>query len=400
MLRKNYNFINLLIYFMCISILIDCINGYLIFNDVDYSISRLYRCILLILIYSYLFIKLKILIILNTVFAIIFYMIYFTAINIKLECMDWLIKFIIIVVSYELGKILIKNGKKKSILKIIKISFFILLINFMLGFFGFGFSMYGTSIGTSGFIFAGNEIGVLVVILGAILLMHHITNNNFKMFFIILFCMFFMSAMLTSKVSILATIIIGYFFVSIKFFDSIRNNKIDKKIFSYALLMCTVISILLPCVLYYVLFEQNLLSRLLYFYNRIDLVTLFFSHRNIWAYDSAMIYINNYSFIEKIFGSGFGANSSNIKEIVEIDVVDFLMYYGFFGVIIVFIFLMLVFFKTNKYNPLRYYLFVSYFLIILISLTAGHVFNSGVSGLYLGLLFSFSNIRNGKTCLK
>lgn len=112
MLRKNCNFINLLICFMCISILIDCINGYLIFNDVGYSISRLYRCILLILIYSYLFIKLKILIILNTVFAIIFYMIYFTAINIKLEYMDWLIKFIIIVVSYELGKILIKNGKK------------------------------------------------------------------------------------------------------------------------------------------------------------------------------------------------------------------------------------------------------------------------------------------------
>ena len=134
--------------------------------------------------------------------------------------------------------------------------------------------------------------------------------------------------------------------------------------------------------------------RLNYHLDKIDLLTLVFSHRNIWAVEAWDAFLNQYTIFEQLFGSSkVWYMYITGEKSVEIDPIDFLMSYGIFGVSLVtvfFIFVLTQLFKHKKNNPYFSYLLFAYLLLLGLSLTSGHILNSGIAGASIGALFALS----------
>jgi hypothetical protein len=395
---------SIIIILMCGFILVDMINGYLIRNGIM-SISILFKLLILGLIVIDLF-RNKILI--NKIGGLIFILLGYLIIHffivsdllIVLSGLDWLIKFISIVIFYLFFSYLIKNNKEEKIFLFAKYSFIFLVFNFLLGFLGFGYHMYGNEeaqIGTKGFIFAGNEISAAIIVSGAMLQMRFIENKEYKKFIIIAVLMLTMGGLLTSKVSIIASILITLFFPLIKASENLKYLKMKKQDFYFSSVILIFIPMVSIGVIYYALFVANLMDRLTYFYAKVDLVTLIFSSRNIWAIEAINAFYYQYTFFEYLFGASQGWFSFiGEDKMVEIDFIDFLMTYGIIGVFFSYGFLGFFYYKLIKYkytNPYYGYLFFILFLIISMSLTSGHILNSGIAGALIGALFSMVNYK-------
>lgn len=318
-----------------------------------------------------------------------------------MQGLDWITKFSAIVIWYLFFKKMIEENQDIKILLFVYISFGFLTLNFFLAFLGFGFPMYssmeGDGIGAKGFIFAGNEIGATIIVSGALIQMSLIERQKYFLFFVISSLMLFMGALLTSKVSIFASLLILLFFPLIKASEELHNLKINKKDFAFASLILFLLPLLAAYVIYYALYESGLIERLNYFYTKLDIVTLLFSHRNVWASEAMEAFYNHYSMLEIFIGSGntwYSYISEN--KMVEIDIIDFLMSYGIIGVLFSYGFLLFILHKLineRKTNPYFGYIFFMIFLIIGMSLTSGHILNSGVAGALIGALLAISNYR-------
>lgn len=403
---EYYNFLleKIIIIMLYGFILIDMVNGYFIQNGIM-SISILYKLLTLGFIVIYLFNskifieKLSGLILILLGYLVIHFFIV-SDLLITLGGLDWLIKFISIIVFYLFFSHLLKSNKEKFIFLFAKHSFIFLIFNFVLGFLGFGYGMYRNAevqIGTKGFIFAGNEISLAIILSGAILQMKFIEQREYKKLIFVSILMLSMSALLTSKVSIIASILITFCFPFIKVSKQLKYLKLQRQDFYFSTLILIFIPIVSIGFIYYALFISNLMDRLSYFYDKVDLLTLIFSHRNIWAIEALNVFYYKYSFFEYFFGtsqSWFAFISDH--KMVEIDFIDFLMTYGIVGVFFSYGFLGFIFYKLIKnkyYNPYYGYLFFMLFLLIGMSLTSGHIINSGVAGALIGSLLTLVNYK-------
>lgn len=385
---------------MLVLIPVDMVNGYLLRTGLP-SISIAYKIIILFLMLLGFMTSKYYKIIFTIVLVFLFYL--FIHLVVKsgglsvFGGIDWLVKFSFIIVSYFFIK---KNSFYNSfcfVFSFARFSFFFLAVNFFLGFAGYGYRMYGSaeqSIGTKGFIYAGNEISVAIIISGAILQMQLLQQNEYKLFLVVGFSMLAMAALLTSKVSIIASTLIMLLFPLMKAFEDMRCLRMQKKDFLFSIFILLIMPIVIGYSVYYALYESNLISRLSYFYERMDLITLILSSRNVWAAEAMDIFFNKYSFLECLFGTGkdwFIYISEN--KLVEIDLIDFLMAYGLVGVLFSYGFLFYIIIKLIKNkvnNPYFWYLLFLMFLIIGMSLTSGHVINSGVAAALIGSLFALS----------
>jgi hypothetical protein len=207
-----------------------------------------------------------------------------------------------------------------------------------------------------------------------------------------------MAVLLTSKVSILASLLIFLTFPLIKASEKISLLRVAKDDFHFSLIITVVFPLLAMAVIYYAFYFSSLFDRISFFYYRMDLVSLLLSGRNNLAYEAIEVFYKEYSIIEALFGVGqewFRYMSGN--KMVEIDFVDFIMTYGLFGIIIsygFFVFLLSRNFVAKKKNKYFGYCFFMTLLLIGISLTSGHILNSGVSGALIGSLMSLSSCRN------
>ena len=79
---------------------------------------------------------------------------------------------------------------------------------------------------------------------------------------------------------------------------------------------------------------------------------------------------------------------------VEIDAIDYLMTYGIVGVLIAYGFVVFVMLSSlaNRNNFSGFLIFIS-LLLMAISLTAGHVWNSGTAGIFIAALFAMAMSR-------
>ncbi|WP_162984602.1 O-antigen ligase family protein [Poseidonibacter antarcticus] len=321
--------------------------------------------------------------------------------------LDMLIRFSAIIIFYLYFKTLIKNQAEDLLFTIAKISFYFLIFNTFLGVIGLGYPMYGigeSGIGTKGLIFAGNEIGAALIVSGAIVSMKYLEDNNIKYFFVSGILLLISSIFLASKVSLLGSIILFFFFPLLKAFKNMSNFKLPKSDFINANIILVTVPILAIVGIYYTLYEINLIDRLSYFYEKLDLITLIFSSRNIWAEEAYNAFINHYSFIEYLFGSGRGYfEFISDDRLVEIDPIDFLMNYGIIGLLITFGIIFFILFETiikRKLNKYSIYVIFTIFLLLGISSTAGHVFNSGTAGFLIAILLALGSYRNKQKLVK
>jgi len=397
---------SILIFLFSIFILLDMINGYLLRNGF-FSISLILKSLtfLLTIIYLITFKKSlnKIIYVIGIIIFYLFVHLFITSnIIMTLKGLDWLIKFLSVVVFYIFFSKLIVENKVDKIFKIVTYSFVFLCINFIIGFLGYGYPMYeggGVSMGTRGFIFAGNEISVAIIVSGAILQMYFLEQRKYLKFLLISILMLSMGGLLTAKVAILASILITLGFTLIKASEKLKHLKINIIDFKFSLIILVLLPIISFIFIYYALFVSGLINRFSYFYNKLDIITFLLSKRNIWAIEAIHSFYDKYSIFNVFFGASknwFQFISGN--KMVEIDILDFLMTYGIVGVVLSYGFLFLLLFKNylNKLNPYKRYISFTIILLIGISCTSGHVLASGTAGFLIACLLSLVNYKRRK----
>ena len=395
---QSNSFLKKIIFFMFLFFIpIDMINGVLIRNNY-FSIAIIYKLIVLGLISIYLIKQNKFFIVFTSILILSIYIVIHT-INLDnvekaINGLNFLVKYLGMLLFYYFFITVIKNTNIDKIFFIVKIAFSFLVLNLILGgVFNFGYPMYGqgeSSIGSRGFIYAGNEISAALISSGAILMMQYLKLNNYIKFFFIGILMLISSIIITSKVSILGTLLLLLFFPIIKFFSSIEKLKINKKVFIYSIVLSVIMPFISIQAIFFLLYKSNLIERLAYFYNKVDLITLIFSSRNIWAYDAIKVFLQEYSLLELFFGTSlYWQELVPVPKFIEIDLLDFLMTYGLFGVIITYGAILFILFKIFFIKSIyKHYLTFIILLLVALSLTSGHIFTSGTSGFLFAIIFS------------
>lgn len=271
----------------------------------------------------------------------------------------------------------------------ISFSYWVLAFNIFIKLFHLGYSMYENEIGTRGFFYAGNEVSALLLILASILAYKYwvIENQKFK-FLLFLFFNLFLGVLISSKTGILGIALIFVLIVS-------DLNKINIKLKTIKMILVSA-TIIIPLVLYFTyksILKSPVMVRFEYFWEKLDLVTFIFSSRNIFAEKMFGFYEVDFTVIQKIIGGGQFYYETKLGHIIEIDILDIFFAYGYLGAIIFCLFLALTiiysyFLKQNPANEYARLTYIMSIMLFFVSSIAGHVFNSGMAGIFIGFLFS------------
>ena len=384
-------------------LLVDSVNGALI-REGGPSISSIYKFIILALILVYLSRRTLVLFVGGVMLT------YFAAHSLILsnpvEAAKGLVllsKFLAIVILFVFFKKVVRKGNENWIHVLAIVSFVILAINLLLGAMGYGYPQYvgagGQWIGARGFIFTGNEMASAVVFSSALILMRFIIKEQRRAFLVFAVVNVGISALSTSKVAILSSLIL---FLAFPIIDGIARknrrtfNRDDRRFF----IMVAVIAPLAGFAgIHHALYKMHLIARLAYNYAHNDLVTVAFSSRNVWAAQSMKAFVSQYSFFEWIFGTGkqWWMYISGTK-LVEIDVIDMLMTYGIVGVTIVYGFFTVLLcgaWRSRQRNPYAIHITLMLLLALGISVTSGHIVYSGITAPLLAAIMAltFSGVR-------
>lgn len=409
--HKIYNFLtnlpmpafsSVIIWLFCFFIPVDMLNGVLLRNDLP-SISIIYKSFVMLLVILFLLKNRDLTFVLLISSLFVFYFVYgllsqgdIAAIS---SGLDWLIKYIAILIYYRFFVFVLRNYNVNLLFRVATYSYIFIIINLTLGGFGFGYPMYAfgndVAIGTRGFIYAGNEISAALVIGGAIVQMKLLEENKLVMFSLSGMAMLAMSALITSKVSILSSFLIFVSYPSLKLLSTLKYPYISRKLLKYSVTIYAILSVCCVALIYYVLHLTNIMDRIYFFFNKFDIITLLFSQRNVWAEEAIKAYLNNYSILDMLCGRGITwFKYITGDKLVEIDIIDFLMAYGVISVILCYGLLLLSIYKSlhNNCAYTKYTIF-TVMLVILLSLTSGHVLNSGTAGFLISVLLSFSFYR-------
>ena len=366
---------------------IDTLNGLLIRN-LGVSISPVYKAIILILILIYLIRQ-------NETKFIKWIIIFFGLISLHYaggiltgEEVAWAMKFLAIIFSFLFFKQTVLSDKAENIFKLAKISFWIIGFNIIIGLMGYGYAQYARDdIGTRGLFFAGNELGVLLLVVSLILLSKCLINNNSRSYFFYAFTFLIMATTLTTKTAIFGQTLIIFVLPFIHLRQTQKKFIIKRtslKLVGFAIIM---LSLGLPFLVNYVLYEMNLISRISFWSDRVDISTLIFSGRNLRALDIYEFLQKKSTFLNNLFGYGYENLIRIIDgDVAEIDLIDIFMVFGIVGVVSMYGFLLKRFyFKVNPQN-FRYQPYIKFgvLLLIVLSCSSGHVLNSGLAGIMIG----------------
>ena len=287
--------------------------------------------------------------------------------------------------------------KFNSIKSIYIVNLLFLVFNLVVGIFGIGYSQYGGGIGSVGFFFAGNEVSGLMICLFTPILFY-VYNKKSTFFYLFISALFLALAIIkVTKVAILGTFVLIFLIPLVHIF--INNSLVSFKVWKY-LFWGSIFSILVVYIGYIAVDKIGLIERIEYFYYEVndgDIITTLLSGRNTTLEAAKGAFLNNYNVFEYLFGRGVSATSLSTKEFlgeargVEIDPLDFLFQFGFVGFTFFIFFLgamllnsFIVYKRHNSSFALT--VLIVNFLLIVISSTAGHIFNSAMAGTFLGIM--------------
>ncbi len=400
---RNISFYTIIYCLILPYLLVDSVNGALI-REGGPSISSIYKFIILALILIYL--RRRSLVLFVAGVMLMYFVVHSLILSDPVEAAKGLVllsKFLAIVILFVFFKKVVRKGNEEWIYVLAIVSFAILAINLVLGAMGYGYPQYvgagGQWIGARGFIFTGNEMASAVVFSSALILMRLIIKEQRRAFLIFAVVNVGISALSTSKVAILSSLIL---FLAFPIIDSIvRKNRgtfnRDDKRFLF------LIAVMAPLAgfagIHYALYKMHLIARLAYNYAHHDLVTVAFSSRNVWAAQAMKTFGSLYSFFEWMFGTGkqWWIHISGTK-LVEIDIIDMLMTYGIVGMTIVYGFFTILLcgaWRSRRRNPYAIHITLMLLLALGISVTSGHIVYSGITAPLLAAMMAlaFSGVR-------
>jgi len=401
-IEKNTSFLNFdwfIILAMFFLLPVDMVNGILLKGGVSFpiSIGQVYKLFVLVLIFLRLMVKPKLDLLLLVGVFILFTIpsfIQFSTDNSYTPriIFDDIIKtskyisVFLALIYFSRVYTLPKRLTRKLLKNWIVFSYVIFAVNILLKYIGLGFPFYEyNNTGTTGFFYAGNEISALHLVLYAMIAYHMYEIKKVKTWFFIFFLFnLFLGITITSKTAMLGTVLVTILIMASP--ESI-NRISARKIAVWV----TSILVLIPLTVYFVfkLLKDSLIwERFYYFYLKWDIVTFIFSQRNLRVEKMMPIYWEEWTFLEKIIGGGQYFYEDQLKSVIEIDPLDIFFAYGLIGAIIFVVVIILLFLKAyiqyrNGY-PYGRLALLMLFVLVLESSIAGHVFNSGIAGIYIG----------------
>lgn len=290
-----------------------------------------------------------------------------------------------------------KNNQnvRKVLFRLVLFSYIILAGNIFIKYLGFGYPMYKFGdIGSKGYFFAGNEISALLVILSSIIAFN-LWRENKKGLYVLFFLFTVLVGLGISSKTGLFGVIITFLLIPL------RPISFKTRLGNIFLTALTFL-ITIPIILYFsweYIKTTEMFVRIVYFYDKLDLITFVLSSRNIYLTEAFNVYMYEYSLIEKLIGVGQTKYEYlNDSKIVEIDIVDIFFAYGFLGLLLFisligFLLIQAKRFARGQGYPYANFVFLMLLILLAISSSAGHVFSSGMSAVFIGLLFSLMYIK-------
>lgn len=302
-------------------------------------------------------------------------------------------KYLIVLISFLYFQVVFSRSRINMMpyyIAWIKVSYFILALNLLTKLAGLGYPMYDNGgIGTKGFFIAGNEISALLVILSGILGFYYwqVKVNKIK-FWIYAILSFIMGLLISSKTGMLGIILINFLIV----FDPNKINIRDKKHMQKLIYTFLFLGLGSALLIIFVL-NSPIMYRYTYFWDKLDLWTFIFSSRNLYFQEVLQLYKEEYSLVDKIMGVGNSLYETMTGKIIEIDILDIFFIYGYLGAIFFLLFIISLFFYAmrlkNKIDyPFARLSFIMISMLSVLSCLSGHIFNSGIAGIYIGFVFS------------
>ncbi len=402
----TYRKLNQVILFLLLFVLpTDMVNGILLENNVNLpvSISQFYKIIILgLMLFKLSFDPNKINIIIFAFVALFIGSILevLSTLEFRFLFNDFIkvTKYLTIPIAYLYFKDVIKTREyilEAHIFRWVKFSFWVLAFNITIKLLNLGYPMYEYgAIGTRGFFYAGNEISSLLLVTSSIVGYQYweMEKNRIKFFLFFLFNLF-LAILVSSK-----TVFLGVFVVFLLITVNLKTFKIKIKTLKWIVVF---LFVALPTILYStykILINSPIMVRLQYFWENLDFVTFIFSSRNIFTIKMFQIYESSYSFIQKLVGGGQNFYESKLEHIIEIDLLDIFFGYGYLGALlfvsmITFLIVQSSILKKNIFFPYARLTYFMVFLLFVISSIAGHIFNSGIAGNFIGLLFALMHLR-------
>lgn len=290
---------------------------------------------------------------------------------------------------------------EKSIRNVVTRSTLFITINMVLGALGFGmafyFHGYGNSVGTRGFIYAGNELSILVLALGFIISCYYKYREKYFNYFVFLIVFLVFSYLITSK-----TVLAGVFFVFLIPWLTTIKKTFQKK-WLYRITTFLIIGIPFIAYMAYVgISESGVLKKAEYSMkmSRNDFLTFLLSNRNNFLIENWAVY-KDYSWFEKITGLGQNHLLNLADKSPELDFFTLLFASGLLGLLTLLMLLVYwlinaIHFSKSKKHIFAKQTFVFLLFLIVTANTAGHVFTSGVAGFYLGFAIALMYYKTSK----
>jgi hypothetical protein len=284
----------------------------------------------------------------------------------------------------------------KRVFSFLWFSYIVLVVNILVKYIGLGYPMYKDGdIGSKGFFYAGNETSALLIILTSILAYKLFLNQERWKFYAFMLLSLFVGLSISSKTGVLGILLLLILIPLERPTMQIEKSKLKK----LGLTLLVSVPVLVSGT-WFALKQSSVFDRLSYYWEKLDVWTFLFSHRNFFFSDAYQVYKNEYTIVEKLIGVGqHKYELMNNMKIIEIDIADIFFAYGFIGLTLFMVLMGYLgvqswrFAEFKKYN---YTKFVFLMLVILLGISsiAGHVFNSGMSAVFIGLLFSLMYLKN------
>ncbi len=387
-----------IIFLLSILVILDSLNGYLIF-EFSLSITPLIKMGLLVLMISMLLKKriyTPLVNLLLLLFLNLFHLIAFQDSSGLFLGITWPLKFSLILTTYYFIIYFIKtdNNALSEIKRIILISFAVLSLNLLLGLLGFGYETYARQgIGHKGLFKAGNEVALLIINLEFIILVYLIRAQRIVLYLLFSGIFLLLSVILATKTAIIGVVIL---IITIPIINLLTTLKNLKSIFPIVFFFVAFI-VSGPLLFTYTMKSFNLESRYGKYFksHNEDAIDDFYGAREDWV-DVLLNYQeekgNTFTYL---FGNSYSTMIEVAEKTSENDLVDIFFIFGFIGVILTYgFFIKNLFLHVGNLFRRKIFektsLFAIYYilLMLIISMTTGHVIMSTISGTTIAIILA------------
>lgn len=391
MISIKINKNDIILWFLTIWLLVDSINGLVIRLGLSLPLSVLFK--FLILCFIIIWNKKNKNIVRIFIFFLFYIILYSSVISLGDYsvgyCLNYIIKFITVLILFYYFKILLQNQYVNYIPEIKRIMFFSLLIlsaNILMGLGGLGYSTYredGT--GFCGLFYSPNELsGVIAVLYPLSLAYVKLCHKKFFLLFSIF--LLFISLLIGTKAPLITAII------SVLMVSFLYGSRREKG------MLIILVGIVIISGVSYIGFllesEISIVERFTFFMEKDGLLGALTSGRlDMW--EEAEPIFDRAPFLRKLIGMGYSQQ-------VEMDPYDMLLFTGYSGLFVLLLLYCILIINplTKKNNIFSKAVFTSNILLVFLSISSGHIAFSSMAGMYIALsnalLYSNKlNVRNG-----